>query len=31
MHLYKRENYLRKIRGFYHDADMIKVLTGVRE
>lgn len=30
MHLYKRENYLRKIRGFYHDADMIKVLTGVR-
>ena len=30
MELYKRENYLKKIRGFYHDADMIKVLTGVR-
>lgn len=30
MKLYKRENYLKKIRGFYHDADMIKVLTGVR-
>jgi len=27
---YKRENYLRKIRGFYHDTEMIKVLTGVR-
>lgn len=30
MDLYKRENYLKKIRGFYHDAEMIKVLTGVR-
>lgn len=30
MELYKRENYLKKIRGFYHDAEMIKVLTGVR-
>lgn len=30
MELYKRENYLKKIRGFYHDADIIKVLTGVR-
>ncbi len=30
MELYKRENYLRKMRGFYHDADMIKVITGVR-
>ena len=28
--LYKRENYLKKIRGFYHDSDMIKVITGVR-
>lgn len=30
MELYKRENYLKKIRGFYHDSDMIKVITGVR-
>lgn len=30
MQLYKRENYLKKIRGFYHDSDMIKVITGVR-
>lgn len=30
MKLYKRENYLRKIRGFYHDTGMIKVITGVR-
>lgn len=30
MNLYKRENYLKKIRGFYHDSDMIKVITGVR-
>lgn len=30
MKLYRRENYLKKIRGFYHDADMIKVITGVR-
>ena len=30
MHLYKRENYLRKIRGFYGDTDLIKVITGVR-
>ena len=28
--LYKRENYLKKISGFYHDSDMIKVITGVR-
>lgn len=28
--LYKREKYLKKIRGFYHDTDMIKVITGVR-
>lgn len=28
--LYKRENYLKKIRGFYHDAEIIKVITGVR-
>ena len=30
MKLYRRENYLRKIRGFYHDAEIIKVITGVR-
>ena len=26
--LYKRENYLKKIRGFYHDTEIIKVITG---
>ena len=30
MILFKRENYLKKIRGFYHDDDIIKVITGVR-
>ena len=30
MRLYKRENYLKKIRGFYHDVGLIKVITGVR-
>ena len=30
MQLFKRENYLKKIRGFYHAADLIKVITGVR-
>ena len=30
MKLYKRENYLNRIRGFYDAADIIKVLTGVR-
>ena len=30
MKLYRRENYLRKIRGFYHDTEIIKVITGVR-
>lgn len=28
--LYKRENYLTKIRGFYHETDIIKVITGLR-
>jgi len=28
--LFKREQYLQKIRGFYHDCQTIKVLTGVR-
>ena len=30
MELFRRENYLKKIRGFYHAADIIKVITGVR-
>lgn len=30
MKWYPRENYLKKIRGFYHDSEMIKVITGVR-
>ena len=30
MTLYRRENYLKKIRGFYHDTGIIKVITGVR-
>lgn len=30
MELYRRENYLKKIRGFYHDSEIIKVITGVR-
>ena len=28
--LYKRENYLKKIRGFYHECEIIKVVSGVR-
>ncbi len=30
MVLFKREKYLRRIRGFYQSADIIKVITGVR-
>lgn len=30
MRLYYRENYLKKIRGFYHETDLIKVITGIR-
>lgn len=30
MNLYKREEYLQRIRGFYHDTEIIKVITGVR-
>ena len=30
MPLFKRENYLSKIRDFYHVNDLIKVITGVR-
>jgi len=30
MSVYRRETYLRNIRGFYHDCELIKVITGVR-
>ena len=30
MKLFPRENYLKKIRGFFHADDIIKVITGVR-
>ena len=30
MKLYKRQNYLQKIRGFYQDKKKIKILTGIR-
>ena len=30
MTLFKRENYLNKIRAFYNDSEIIKVITGVR-
>ena len=30
MELFRRENYMKKIRGFYNAADIIKVITGVR-
>ena len=30
MELYIRETYLKKIRPFYHDCELIKVLTGIR-
>ena len=30
MKYYKRESYLQKIRGFCDDAEIIKVITGVR-
>lgn len=30
MKVYKRELYLKKIRGFYNDTGLIKVITGVR-
>ena len=28
--VYKREEYLKKIRGFYNDTEIIKVITGIR-
>ena len=30
MEFYRRENYLKRIRGFYDDASIIKVITGIR-
>lgn len=30
MRLYKRERYLSKMRAFFHDDDLIKVITGIR-
>ena len=30
MEFYKRENYLKRIRNFYDDGDIIKVITGIR-
>lgn len=30
MELYVREKYLKRIRGFYHDTEIIKVITGIR-
>ena len=30
MRLYKREKYLSKMRAFFHDDDLIKVITGIR-
>lgn len=30
MHVYRREKYLKRIRNFYHDEGLIKVITGVR-
>ena len=30
MKLFRREDYLQRIRGFYHDTEIIKVITGVR-
>ena len=28
--VYKREEYLKKVRGFYDDTETIKVITGIR-
>ena len=30
MQLYKREKYLSKMRAFFHDEEIIKVITGIR-
>ena len=30
MKLYRREKYIERIRPFFHDADLIKVITGIR-
>ena len=29
MKLYKREKYLSRMRAFFHDDDLIKVITGI--
>ena len=30
MNLFVREKYLQKLRGFYHDTETIKAVTGIR-
>ena len=30
MKLFPRENYLKKVRGFYNDTGIIKVISGIR-
>lgn len=30
LRLFPRENYLKKLRGFFHDDGMIKVISGIR-
>ena len=30
MEFYRRENYLKRIRGFYNDSSIIKIITGIR-
>ena len=30
MEFYRRENYLKRIRNFYNDSNIIKVSTGIR-
>ena len=30
MEFYRRENYLKRIRNFYNDSNIIKVITGIR-
>ena len=30
MEFYRRENYLNRIRNFYNDSNIIKVITGIR-
>ena len=30
MKLFPREKYLKKIRGFYHDTKLLKLITGIK-